>query len=82
MLLCGHSTPNTVVLGEGMSEYQVPLQLRPPRIAAAAGEKEADAAVASHMTAKFSHAERQHESWRKGPWSADGDEELKSVVES
>jgi hypothetical protein len=23
-MLCGHSTLNTVVLGEGMSEYQIP----------------------------------------------------------
>jgi hypothetical protein len=29
-LLCDHSTPNTVVLGEGMSEYQVPPLLRLP----------------------------------------------------
>ena len=29
-ILVGHSTPNTVVLGEGMSEYQIPPLLRPP----------------------------------------------------
>jgi hypothetical protein len=34
------------------------------------------------MTAKFSHAEQQHDSWKKGPWSADEDEELKSTVKS
>ena len=31
-LLGGHSTPNTVVLGEGMSEYRVPPLLRLPEL--------------------------------------------------
>jgi hypothetical protein len=35
-LLGGHSMPNTVVLGEGMSEHQVPHLLRPPYMTIAA----------------------------------------------
>jgi hypothetical protein len=31
-MLGGHSTLNTVVLGEGMSKYQIPPSLRPPYI--------------------------------------------------